>query len=406
MAEKSLAPVSTTSTPPPMAALLREHQIATFELMMQNEMLEQARRESEQEAHRMRQRWDTLPVGLLSLNPAGIACDSNARMVDLLGTRRDEIVDHDFHRFVAEEDCERFDLLLAYAFDGGQRESGRIALCSAGGKFPARVEIERASDGDACRVVVADDTRMQRIEEERAMDARLESTSTLVAGLAHDFNNLLAVVLMSIELARVMGEADHALSDLLARAREAALHAAQLTQKYLSLADGGVNLRRVNNVGDILRSSVSRTIEDTSAHCDFQIAPHLPSIAADPGQLAVAFQNITENALDAMGGTGTLHVLAETLCLAREECPGLPAGSYLRIVFRDSGVGIAPELLPRVFDPYLSTKQRGPRRGMGLGLTVCRAIVRKHAGKIAISAVPTGGTEVVITLPSWRRDTA
>ena len=94
---------------------------------------------------------------------------------------------------------------------------------------------------------------------------------------------------------------------------------------------------------------------------------------------------------------------AENLPRGSTAAPELAAADWVRIRVTDDGAGIAPELLPKVFDPYFSTKQRGAQKGMGLGLTICRTVIRKHGGLIAIESRPNLGTTVTCHLPAVPR---
>jgi signal transduction histidine kinase len=106
---------------------------------------------------------------------------------------------------------------------------------------------------------------------------------------------------------------------------------------------------------------------------------------------------------------GVVTVQAENVTLTTGTAADLPAGNYLHIRVSDQGEGIAPENLQKIFDPYFSTKQRGAQKGMGLGLTHCRVVIREHGGTIAIESRPNAGTTVTVCLPAWpgrRRDAA
>ena len=108
------------------------------------------------------------------------------------------------------------------------------------------------------------------------------------------------------------------------------------------------------------------------------------------------------NAVDAMGGTGHIEVTVDRVD-GKEEAArigqSLPGGELVRIVFSDSGSGIAPAILEQVFDPYFSTKQKGAQKGMGLGLTIVHAIVKKHGGMVWIETPATGGCTVHLYFP-------
>ena len=88
--------------------------------------------------------------------------------------------------------------------------------------------------------------------------------------------------------------------------------------------------------------------------------------------------------------------------LAAHDVPSLPAGDYLRVSIADRGTGIAKAVMPKIFDPYFSTKQRGDQKGMGLGLTICHTVIRRHGGAIAVKSEEAKGTTFDIYLPARR----
>jgi CheY-like chemotaxis protein len=100
---------------------------------------------------------------------------------------------------------------------------------------------------------------------------------------------------------------------------------------------------------------------------------------------------------------GVVYVRAENVILSAREQPSLPAGEYIRVSITDQGTGIAKDVLPKIFDPYFSTKHRGDQKGMGLGLTICHAVVQKHGGAIAVKSEVGSGTTFDIYLPAARK---
>src|SRR6185369_12570733 len=103
----------------------------------------------------------------------------------------------------------------------------------------------------------------------------------------------------------------------------------------------------------------------------------------------------------AMKTGGSLHVSASAVPLSPENNFGLPAGQYLHILFKDSGVGIPEEILPRIFDPYFTTKDMGCQKGMGLGLALCHSIIKHHHGHIYAESKPGEGARFHIYLPVY-----
>jgi CheY-like chemotaxis protein len=112
----------------------------------------------------------------------------------------------------------------------------------------------------------------------------------------------------------------------------------------------------------------------------------------DGAQIGQVIRNLVLNAREAMpsGGLVTLH--AKNVALEQGLAGLLPAGDYVQIAVTDQGLGIPPDVLPKIFDPYFSTKTRGTDKGMGLGLTICHSVVKKHGGAMTVSSSPSGTT--------------
>jgi signal transduction histidine kinase len=121
----------------------------------------------------------------------------------------------------------------------------------------------------------------------------------------------------------------------------------------------------------------------------------------DIEQMHQVIANLVANARDAMPRGGTLHVSASTTLLPAANDYGLPAGEYLLVIFKDTGIGIPPDNLPKIFDPYFTTKEMGCQKGMGLGLALCHSIIKHHSGHIHAESEPGEGTRIFIYLPVY-----
>jgi CheY-like chemotaxis protein len=123
----------------------------------------------------------------------------------------------------------------------------------------------------------------------------------------------------------------------------------------------------------------------------------------DEAQMGQVIRGIALNAREAMPRGGVLSVRAENVVLKASEHPPLEAGNYVRVSLADQGIGIPKDVLSKIFDPYFSTKQRGDRKGMGLGLTICHSIIQKHEGAISVESEVGVGTTFDIYLPAARK---
>ncbi len=148
-------------------------------------------------------------------------------------------------------------------------------------------------------------------------------------------------------------------------------------------------------------SVIAAALRDRSAiTSEFRIAPDLRQVRMDDVQMERTFSNLAQNAVEAMPHGGTLRVEGENVDIGEQDTLSLPAGEYVHIALHDTGKGITPENLPRIFDPYFTTKEMGIQKGMGLSLALCHSITCKHKGLINAESTPGKGTTFHIYLPA------
>jgi PAS domain S-box-containing protein len=240
----------------------------------------------------------------------------------------------------------------------------------------------------------------KRLEEDSIKNQKLESIGVLAGGLAHDFNNLLTIIMGNLDLARLFCGAIPDAAEALDHAAEAAMRAGDLTRQLITFSKGGRPVKEVGDVGRVLRDTVVFASSGSNVACEFDLAPDLPLVEFDEGQIRQVIHNLVQNAREAMPEGGTLQVRARKVQLAEGEIPSLPTGVYARIDVVDHGIGIARDHLSRIFDPYFSTKEMTTAKGRGLGLAVSHSIVRSHGGAIAVDSRPGRGTTLSLFLPA------
>jgi PAS domain S-box-containing protein len=236
----------------------------------------------------------------------------------------------------------------------------------------------------------------KHLEEQFLQAQKMEAVGTLAGGIAHDFNNILTAILGNIGLAALDDKLGPQVQDRLSQAEAACLRAQALSQQLLTFAKGGAPVTKLFSVTELLTKSTAFTCVGSPVRCETAFPDDLWWLEADPGQISQVFQNLTINAVQAMPTGGTLKVWAENLTLGTESDLPLDPGRYLKISVRDQGMGIPPEHLPRIFDPYFTTKQKGS----GLGLASAYAIIKKHHGHIAVESKPGVGTTFDVYLPA------
>ncbi len=246
-----------------------------------------------------------------------------------------------------------------------------------------------------------DITRQRLAENELLKAQKLESVGELAGGIAHDFNNLLTVILGNICMMEEGVEPGSEAASLIEAIRKAAMNARDLTQQLITFSDGGAPVQKVESVVKPLIEAVRFSLSGSTIACEFDLANDSRPVKLDEAQFRQAIGNIVSNAAAAMTGGGTISVKVENSSITEEGEPslaGLSKGEYVKISIRDRGVGIRPEHISKIFDPYFSTKERGWQKGMGLGLSTSYSIIRGHGGHIYVESELGVGTVFIIYL--------
>lgn len=266
-----------------------------------------------------------------------------------------------------------------------------------------RASLVQLSTGTTVQGVSIDVTGRVEMEERLRHAAKMEAIGTLAAGIAHDFNNYLGVLTMHLDaIAEHVGDLDGTVRG----ARHAADQCSEFTRQLLTFARKQVTAPRETDVSTLLRDAgrLIQRLVGASIVVSLEL-PEYPLVThADRGQLESALVNLAANARDAMPRGGKLSIAAKLVDLTRAD-PRLdrdcPAGSYVLIRMADSGTGIAAEHLPRIFEPYFSTKPVG--QGSGLGLATAYGSVQQHQGFMRVESVVGQGTSFEVYLPASTR---
>jgi|YNPBryunderm2012_1023409.scaffolds.fasta_scaffold09118_1 signal transduction histidine kinase len=234
---------------------------------------------------------------------------------------------------------------------------------------------------------------LQSTTQQLWQSAKLASVGELAASIAHELNNPLGIISLRVESVLQVASADHPCRPALEVIEAEVERMAKLVSNLLHFCRPSRD--EISTVD--LRAEITKTVELVGHHLrrrqieiEFEFAPDLPYIYADRQKLRQVFLNLFTNAGDAMPGGGKLTIRA----LPTQVQNGEP-GAAIEII--DTGVGIPPELLSKVMDPFFTTKEEG--KGTGLGLAICRRIIHDHRGSIEIHSEPGRGTCVRILLP-------
>ena len=237
------------------------------------------------------------------------------------------------------------------------------------------------------------------LEAQLRHSQRMESLGLLAGGVAHDFNNLLTVVMSCSSFASgALGKGHPVLADL-ERIMVAAERAKELVGQLLAFGHKQVLHPEVVDLNDTVSTTthmLERVLgEDVALEVD--LAPVPLQAFVDPGQLTQVLVNLAVNARDAMTRGGKLFVSTRPVPPEGCDAAGGPVQEFVRLVVRDTGCGMQPEVTQRIFEPFFTTKELG--RGTGLGLSVVHGIIEQSKGSISVESEAGRGTAFTVDLP-------
>jgi PAS domain S-box-containing protein len=232
---------------------------------------------------------------------------------------------------------------------------------------------------------------------------KMEALGSLAGGIAHDFNNVLFAITGYTELALSSAPAGSKLNGQLEQVLGAAGRAAELVKHILTFSRERDQEKKPLIIGPIVKESLSFLRASITQNIEIRrnISANLHTVNGDPTQIHQIIMNLVTNAYHAMKNTGgVLGVSLDEVDLTPDFVkarPGMLPGTYQRLMVSDTGHGMNPETLKRIFDPYFTTKEVG--QGTGLGLSVVDSVIREHGGAITVQSVPDDGTTFEVYFP-------
>ncbi len=335
----------------------------------------------------------------------------NPAFEDISGYSRDEIIGRHAKTILrSENDSGGFYDKLARMMDNGDVWSGRLLNRRKDGKiYEAEVTASPVRDKYGTTIsyvtIHRDITNEVRLEKQLRHAQKMEAIGTLAGGISHDFNNILTAIIGFAQMARYKVEATSPIRHDLDRVIEAGARATDLVRQILTFSRRTEQEQKpvqiagiVKEVLSLLRSSLPSTIEIC---CEVAIPPWESMVLADPTQIHQVLMNLSTNAAHAMRNSGgTLNVkLTSTVVDSSliSTNPDLKPGPYICLSIIDTGHGMGPDVLERIFDPYFTTKV--PGEGTGLGLAVVDGIVKGGNGAISVVSEPGKGTTFHVFWP-------
>ncbi len=369
--------------------------LGVYEDITARKQAEETLRQSEE---KYRLVFEKAPLGILHFDQTSTSTDCNEKFEEIIGAPKEQIIGINMMQQLNDDK-----LLEAVAAslrgEVGYYEGDYLSI-TAGKLTPVRGIFQPlfSSDGVVSGGVgiVEDISERKQAEQERLQFSKLESLATLAGGIAHDFNNILTAILGNIGLAMLDGNIEPQVQERLAQAEQACLRAQALSRQLLTFAKGGAPIKKVLSIANLLRESANLTLSGSTSRYEMSIPQDLWSVEADAGQINQVISNLLINADQAMPEGGIIKITAENILVKAESNLPLSEGKYVKFAIADQGIGISPNYLGKIFDPYFSTKQKGS----GLGLATAYSIIKNHSGHIQVESQIGVGTTFHIYLPA------
>ncbi|WP_338770441.1 PAS domain S-box protein [Massilia sp. METH4] len=346
------------------------------------------------------------------LSPKGEITNWNVGAQRIKGYTQEEVLGTHFSRFFTDEDREAGvpQRAIETAAREGRFESEGWRVRRDGTRFFAHAVLDAIRDENGTLIGFAKITR--DVTEQRATAESLEQTRNalfqaqkmeaigqLTGGVAHDFNNLLAVLSSGVDILHAQNPGSTTLR-VLNSMRRAIDRGALLTQQLLSFARQQPLSAALHQANALIGSfeQVLRRASGPQVSFVFDLAPRLASIFVDEARFEATLLNLVVNARDAMPGGGSLTLETRNVQLRDKEVGTLPAGDYVRVMVRDTGTGMTPEVVSRAFEPFFTTKPVG--KGTGLGLSQVYGFITQSGGDVQIRTEMGKGTAISLFLPA------
>ena len=336
----------------------------------------------------------------------GVLRAVNPAWQHMLGHAAKALLTRPLREFIEPTDRARFDAVALRLREGSRTENTELRLRDAHDRTVLVAWTVQAV-GDFAYLVGRNVTEQRQAEEALRQSQKMEAVGQLTGGIAHDFNNLLTVIQTSIDLMRRPTLTDARRQRSMESIANAVKRAARLTGQLLAFARRQALQPVVFDAAQNVTSIVDmiRTLVGSRIRVDVEVPDETCEVDADPGQLDTALVNMVVNARDAMNGAGRLAIRTSRVdgIPASRAHPAV-AGAYVAIAVTDTGTGIDPDRLDRVFEPFYTTKAVG--HGTGLGLSQVFGFAKQSGGDVQVASELGVGTTFTLYLPTTVRAAA
>jgi PAS domain S-box len=350
---------------------------------------------------------DTVPEAMIVIDEHGNMQSFSSAAERLFGCRAAEAIGQNIKTLMPSPYRENHDGYLQRYMNTGERRIigiGRVVVGQRkdGSTFPMELAVGEMKSGDQRFFTgfIRDlterqqtEARLQELQSELVHISRLTAMGEMASTLAHELNQPLSAIANYLKGSRRLleGASDEksaAMRDALDKAADQAMRAGHIIRRLRDFVARGESERRVESITKLVEEASALAlvgVKDLGIRVQFQFKPEIDLVIADRVQVQQVVLNLIRNAMDAMETSQTRDLV---VAIAPAE------SGHVRISVTDSGSGISPEIAEQLFQPFITTK----RHGMGVGLSISRAIVEAHNGRIWVEPNPTGGTIFHFTL--------
>jgi PAS domain S-box-containing protein len=351
-----------------------------------------------------------LPIGFLRCEPDGTIIQANKAFLKIMECEEETLVTGvNIRDFYVEKGL--FDIHLRQLFHEQLKTFGRVPLYTykkseIACRISGFIVTGETSSPPFIDFAFEDSSRELMLENRLLQAQKLETIGALAGGLAHDFNNILATIFGYSELLKDEFSDNNSASEKISRIISAVAKARSLTSQILTFSRQVEQQKIPVGIYEVLMETVG--FVESGKPDNISISTNIPAtdamVYADPTQLFRVFLNLMTNAIQAMENrAGSLSVgmsVVEGDRVRYELSRNIVADEYAHIIFEDTGIGMEPSVVQRIFEPYFTTKEGG--RGTGMGLSVVHGIVSEIEGEILVTSKPGKGTAFSLYLPLSR----
>jgi PAS domain S-box-containing protein len=337
--------------------------------------------------------------------------DANQAAIDLFGYSKNEMLNEGLDTLFVQPD-ELKALKRSISHDNYVRDM-EVKLKTKDAKqliCLLTLSIRRAKNGDISgyQGIIRDVTHQKVLETQLMQAQRMESIGTLAGGIAHDFNNILSPIMLHSEMVMDDLPPDDNLQLNMKEIFKAAERAKELVKQILTFARKREEEKIVVKSSMIVKEAINflRATIPTTIGIRYEVKSEHDMVLADPTRINQIVMNLCTNAAHAMKEKGgVLEVILdheEISSLQANRFLNLKPGQYVKLTVRDTGTGIPPEIMDRIFEPYFTTKKFG--EGTGLGLATVHGIVQNYGGDIKVESIVGSGTAFHVYLPFFEAE--